>query len=93
MSATLTRFCIEFGMDDVKADFDRKMTHTKYQIKDVVSSGMNQLMGAYLRNVIQGSYEDVDPANFSLLDETTVDSILSRIDETVLPEAALPQLE
>jgi predicted ATPase len=73
----------EFGMDDVQEVFARKMG----EIKDIFSDGLNKLVGTYLSDIIRRDYQQVDPAKFAELDETTMDAILERIDERILSRA------
>lgn len=73
---------VEFGMEDVENTINRKMI----EIKETVRKDLSTLTGAYLRDVIQGAYQSVDPSKFSELDETRIDYIFKRIPEEILPE-------
>jgi predicted ATPase len=72
---------VEFGMEDVENTIHRKMI----EIKETVRKDLSTLTGAYLRDVIQGAYQSVDPSKFRELDETRIDDIFKRIPEEILP--------
>ncbi|HEY0738660.1 MAG TPA: AAA family ATPase [Herpetosiphonaceae bacterium] len=72
---------VEFGMEDVEKTIQRRMA----EIKDDVRNGLNNLTGNYLRDVIRGDYESANLAVFGGLNETTINAIFSRIDESILP--------
>ena len=71
---------VEFGMEDVSVMFDKSMT----QVKDHFRNSLNDLTGGYLRVLLQKEYRDVDLSALETIDESTINSILSRIDENIL---------
>jgi predicted ATPase len=72
---------IEFGMEDVVQTIKERME----QIKEGVRTGLSNLTGTYLREVIYGKYGSANLANLRSVDPRTFGSIFARIDETTLP--------
>lgn len=80
---------VEFGMEDV----DRTIQSRMNQIKERVRTGLSNLTGTYLREVIRGLQ---DNPNLSVLRSITLSSfqsMLARIDEATLPAADKRRLE
>lgn len=74
---------VEFGMKDVEQTIQRRMN----EIKDNVRDSLNNLTGAYLRDVIRKAYRSTDLlSELRELDEATVNAIFNRISEAILPE-------
>jgi predicted ATPase len=73
---------VEFGMGDVKQAFEDRMA----QIKDEARNGLNNLTGAYLRDVIRGEHEDVSFKGIESVFDADINAILDRLDESILPE-------
>ena len=73
---------VQFGMQDVQQTIDSTMKNLSDRWRDDLS----KLMGTYLRDVIQGIYKTAEPAEIGELDDTAIDAIFNRIDQTVLPQ-------
>ena len=73
---------VEFGMDDVKNTIEQRTS----EIKDRVRKDLSNLTGDYLRDVIRGGYESVDPSQLQDLDEQQFDNVFKRVPEEILPE-------
>jgi predicted ATPase len=73
---------IEFGMEDV----ERTITERMAKIKESVREGLNNLTGAYLREVLRGLDDPAaDVAVLRTIEPAVFESIFARIDETTLP--------
>jgi ABC-type cobalamin/Fe3+-siderophores transport system ATPase subunit len=72
---------VQFGMEDVAEALNSKVG----ELKDHLRNGLNNLTGKYLREVIAGEYQSVTAETLSGLDLATLEAILGRIDERVLP--------
>ena len=73
---------IEFGMEDVERTINERMA----TIKESVRAGLNNLTGAYLREVLRGLDDpDADVAVLRTIEPGVFESIFARIDETTLP--------
>ena len=72
---------VEFGMEDVEHMIAARMN----SIKEDVRSGLDNLTGTYLRDVIRGIHTTVDVQRISNIKPTSLDSVFARIDESVLP--------
>jgi len=73
---------IEFGMEDVEITINSKME----KLKDSFRTELNNLTGTYLRDVIRETYKNVEIDKLQGLENFTIESIFSRIDEKTLPE-------
>jgi hypothetical protein len=73
---------VEFGMEDVESTIKHKMI----EIKENVRKDLSNLTGAYLRDVIHGTYQSIEPSKLKELDEHRVDEIFKRIPEDILSE-------
>jgi len=73
---------VKFGMEDVENTIHQKMI----EIRENVRKDLSNLTGVYLRDVIQGAYQSVDPSTLKELDKTRIDDIFKRIPEEILPE-------
>lgn len=73
---------VQFGMQDVEETIKRKMK----ELGDSWRDDLSKLTGTYLRDVIQGAYQHAEPSEIIELDETTINAIFNRIDQTVLPK-------
>jgi predicted ATPase len=74
---------IHFGMEDVNQTIQARMN----QLKESLRTGLNKLTGAYLHEVIQGVYRDVNLEDLKAVDLPTLDPILARIPDETLPQA------
>lgn len=74
---------VEFGMEDVVGNIERKMG----ELKDDERSRLTNLTGSYLREVISGEYRDFKIEEIEMLQPDAVDSILNRIAEDILPKS------
>lgn len=74
---------IHFGMEDVNQTIQSRMN----QLKESLRTGLNKLTGAYLHEVIQGEYRDVNLEDLKAVDLPTLDPILARIPDETLPPA------
>jgi predicted ATPase len=72
---------VEFGMEDVVKTLSLRMD----QVKESVRTGLNNLTGTYLRDVIKGDFANVRVENMQELNRDTLNSIFARIDEETLP--------
>ncbi|HWY59461.1 MAG TPA: AAA family ATPase [Terriglobales bacterium] len=73
---------IEFGMEDVERTINERMA----KIKESVREGLNNLTGAYLREVLRGLDDPAaDVAVLRTIEPAVFESIFARIDETTLP--------
>ena len=73
---------VQFGMQDVEETIKHKMK----ELGDSWRDDLSKLTGTYLRDVIQRAYQHAEPSEIIELDETTINAIFNRIDQTVLPE-------
>jgi predicted ATPase len=73
---------VQFGMQDVEETIERTMKNLSDHWRDDLS----KLTGTYLRDVIQGSYKSAQLAEIGELDDSAIDTIFNRIDQTVLPQ-------
>lgn len=75
---------VEFGMEDV----ERMIRSRMERAKDSVRTGLNNLTGAYLKDVIGGVYRSTDLLpKLEGLDDRTLGAILARIPEAMLSDA------
>jgi predicted ATPase len=75
---------IEFGMEDVEKTINERMA----KIKENVRAGLNNLTGAYLREVLRGLDDPAaDVAVLRTIEPAVFESIFARIDETTLPRS------
>ena len=72
---------VEFGMEDVKETIEKTMD----SLKETLRRSLNDLTGTYLREVIQGEYENVDHEPLLELTEREIDAILDKVGENLLP--------
>jgi len=79
---------VEFGMEDVESNIQSKMN----QIKEYIRSGLTNLTARYLRDVIRGEYESVEYSAIASVDDSTIDAIFSRIQESILSSAEQDRL-
>lgn len=74
---------VEFGMEDVEATIISRMNN----LKDNMRTGLNDLTGSYLREVIKGEHINVDVNKLKEdIDKATVESMFDRIGESILPK-------
>ena len=73
---------VEFGMEDVERAIAARMD----QVKESVRTGLNNLTGTYLRDVIRGDFTNVKVESLQGLSRDTLNSIFARIDEETLPK-------
>lgn len=74
---------VEFGMEDVEKTIQGRMA----QIKESVRTGLSNLTGTYLREVLRGVQEPADVEVLRSIAPPAFESILARIDEAILPAA------
>lgn len=72
---------VEFGMEDVEKTLQARMA----QLKESVRTGLSNLTGTYLREVIRGIQEVSDIEVLKSIDPKAFQSIFARIDEAILP--------
>jgi len=73
---------VEFGMEDVEKTISDRMA----RIKESVRTGLNNLTGTYLREVLRGLDDpETDAAVLKTIDTSVFESIFARIDEATLP--------
>src|SRR5229473_2170712 len=73
---------VEFGMEDVEKTISDRMA----RIKESVRTGLNNLTGTYLREVLRGLDDpETDAAILKTIDPQVFESIFARIDEAILP--------
>lgn len=72
---------VEFGMEDVQHTIVRRMV----QIKDNVRTGLDNLTGTYLRDVIRGVHTAVAVERVRGIDSSRLESMFARIDDKTLP--------
>jgi hypothetical protein len=80
---------IEFGMEDVEKTIQARMT----QIKENVRTGLSNLTGTYLREVLRGVQGSADVEVLRSVDRTAFQSIFARIDEAILPASDKQSLQ
>lgn len=75
---------VEFGMEDVERTIAERMA----KIKESVRTGLNNLTGTYLREVLRGLDDPAtDAAVLQTIDPKVFESIFARIDEVTLPSS------
>jgi ABC-type lipoprotein export system ATPase subunit len=74
---------VEFGMEDVDTKIKQKLHEIETEFNDDLKNG---LIGKYLKDVLNENYKNIDYELLNILDQETLDSILSRIKSTVLSE-------
>lgn len=74
---------VEFGMQDVEKTIQARML----QVKESVRTGLSNLTGTYLREVIGGLQGNYDVEVFKSIDPKEFESGFARIDEAILPAA------
>jgi len=72
---------VEFGMQDVDKTIQARML----QVKESVRTGLSNLTGTYLREVIGGLQGTYDVGVFKSIDPKEFQSGFARIDEAILP--------
>ncbi|RZJ08972.1 MAG: ATP-binding protein [Acidovorax sp.] len=71
---------VEFGMEDVAAKFNTTIT----ALKETARSGLNSLVGTYLREIIRGEVKPEDTSAIKGLNDSTITRILNRVEEKTL---------
>lgn len=71
---------IEFGMNDVKEAIDIKLEH----LKEFTRTKLNNLTLAYLGEVVDKKYTEVDVEKIKTVEDDTVKNILERIEKRIL---------
>ena len=74
---------VEFGMQDVEKTIQARML----QVKESVRTGLSNLTGTYLREVIGGLQGTYDVEVFKSINPKEFQSGFARIDEAILPAA------
>ena len=74
---------VEFGMEDVEAN----VTSALRRHSETLRRSLNDLAGTHLREVIQGTYVDVDTSPLVSLSEYAIDEVLNRIGERLFSNA------
>jgi len=72
---------VEFGMKDVEAAFTSAMQRLDRDFR----ADLNTLTGEYLRDVIRGAHNKADYAALIASQPSTVDSIVARMNDAILP--------
>jgi hypothetical protein len=82
-SRTSSKFIelVEFGIEDVERTISNRMD----QVKESVRTGLNNLTGTHLRDVIKGHCVDVKVESLEELNRATLTSLFACIDEETLP--------
>lgn len=80
---------VEFGMRDVVEARDRVMN----SLKDFFRDSLNSLTLGYLGEVVDKKYSQVDVSPIINVNEDTIDSIMSRVDEKILSEESKKHLQ
>ena len=73
---------VEFGMKDVVETINEKLS----QIKEAMRQDLSNLTGTYLHDVIQGTYQTIDPIQLQQLETDEMDTLFRRIPSEILPE-------
>jgi ABC-type Mn2+/Zn2+ transport system ATPase subunit len=71
---------VNFGMEDVRSNVDRKNRY----LRDYSLAQFNELSALYLRDVIKGRADQYSPSQISGLEKGAIDVILGRVSEEVL---------
>ncbi|NEQ71865.1 MAG: AAA family ATPase [Okeania sp. SIO2C9] len=79
---------VEFGMEDVEQTINRKMDN----LKNSVRNQLENLIATVLKDLINKIYQKAEVEELKNLDNETVESIFSRIDEKFLPEKEKKEL-
>jgi predicted ATPase len=74
---------VEFGMEDVENTISSRMSQTKESVR----TGLSNLTGTYLREVIRGLQGPADIEVLRSIEPSAFESILARIDDAILPAA------
>ncbi len=73
---------VEFGMQDVKETITRKME----ELDKGWRADLTKFTSTYLRDIISGAYRSTHASTtIGELDEATINTVFSRIDQSVLP--------
>ncbi len=78
---------VEFGMDDVESTIKKVMA----ELTENLRKNLNNLTGQYLREVIDGEYEDIDTSPLNQ-EDVNVEAILDRVGENLLRDTAKTKL-
>lgn len=79
----------EFGMSDVEKIISKKET----ELKDSFRTGLNDLTGNYLKNIIQKKHESIEFTDIKKNEFKNMDSILDRIEDRILSKAEKDDLK
>lgn len=71
---------VEFGMDDVKQIIESALQ----TLNDFSRQQLNELTGAYLREVVRGEVDTFELASVTEFDDKEINSVLARVDERTL---------
>ena len=71
---------IQFGMGDV----ERAVAETVARLKEFAREGLNTLTLGYLGDVVDGVYTRVDVSEIRRASDDTIESVLGRIEESIL---------
>ena len=80
---------VEFGMKDV-VEARVRVTNA---LKDFFRDSLNSLTLGYLGEVVDGKYQDVDFTPIYDVQDDTIDSIMSRVDEKILSNESKRNLQ
>ncbi|MBU1221585.1 ATP-binding protein [Myxococcota bacterium] len=75
---------VEFGMNDVKDNIEKKLSH----LKEFTRTKLNSLTLAYLGDVVDKKYDKVDVNEIKGVEDDTVKNILERIDSVILSKSS-----
>ncbi len=79
---------VEFGMEDVEQTINEKMDN----LNDSIRNRLENLTGTYLSDVISKVYKQVNVEELKDLENQTIESIFSRIDEKIISEEEKKEL-
>ena len=74
---------VEFGMEDVELKINYRLKEIETEFNDDLKNG---LTGTYLKDILNESYKQINFENLKIFDQTSLNSILSRIKSTVLSD-------
>lgn len=79
---------IEFGMRDVNSAIEETLTN----LKESSRSNLNQLTLGYLGDIVDEKYQSTNSIEINSIDESTINDIMNRVDESILSEDSKKRL-
>lgn len=73
---------VEFGMGDVDQAIEQALT----KLKEFQRTSLSKLTLQYLGDIVGGLYKETTTPNFDNATQSDIDSVLSRMDESIVPE-------